>query len=210
MGCRQWQQPILKLLSGLLAGRRRTYMNDVTMKFLKTFPIGEKIGNKELLDQIARIWKRALEMSKWEKVEDVCFNTAIKDNQRLVDHVNVVSICSYEMGKTIEKYQGEMFDYDRLLALCLLHDVSKVLEFEPDGNGGFRNSDIGNYIQHGVYGAILAREEGMNVEMQHLILTHTPLSKLRPQFKEAILFSHIDLCDADMVFYERGLPLFAH
>ena len=95
------------------------------------------------------------------------------------------------------------------MTIGLLHDVSKLLEYEPDGKGGYQRSSIGEKLQHGFYGAVLAREEGFSEEALHLILTHTPQSKMKPQYKEAILFSYMDLCDADMVFYERGLPLFA-
>ncbi|WP_101550096.1 MULTISPECIES: HD domain-containing protein [Anaerotruncus] len=179
-------------------------------KIAELFPIIREIRNQDLADRIAAVWLRAWGMSKWERLEDACFNPDIQERDcRLVDHVNVTTIASLQMAKLIERYQGESFNYERILTIGLLHDVSKLLEYEPDGKGGYRRSFIGEKLQHGFYGAVLAREEGFTEETLHLILTHTPQSKMKPQYKEAILFSYMDLCDADMVFYERGLPLFA-
>ena len=59
-------------------------------------------------------------------------------------------------------------------------------------------SEIAQKIQHGVMSAILAHENGFDMDMLHMILTHTSESKLRPVIKEAILFDYIDVCDWDM------------
>ena len=46
--------------------------------------------------------------------------------------------------------------------------------------------------------AIVAHENGFDMDMLHMILTHTTDSKLRPVIKEAILFGYVDLCDWDL------------
>ncbi len=172
----------------------------------QVFPIIEQLSDTKLAESIASIWMKALKMSNWKHIEDACFSPVLEKGIRLVDHVNVTTtIASVEMAKLINKYQGEEFDLDRIIALGLLHDVSKLLEYTPDEDGGYKRSEIGEKIQHGFFGALLAHEEGLSTEMLHLILTHTPQSKMKPQYKEAVLFSHMDLCDADILFYGKNV-----
>ena len=98
-------------------------------KIAELFPIIREIRNQDLADRIAAVWLRAWGMSKWERLEDACFNPDIQERDcRLVDHVNVTTIASLQMAKLIERYQGESFDYERILTIGLLHDVSKLLE----------------------------------------------------------------------------------
>jgi hypothetical protein len=174
----------------------------------RIFPIAIKLTDQKLAAQIANVWAKTFALSKWEKLEDACFSPDIQEKVTLVAHVNVVAEGAWHLSHLIEKYQGETFNYERLLALCLLHDVSKLLEYEPDGKGGYQRSEYGQKLQHGYMGAVIAREEGMDIDTQHLILTHTPQSKFQPLYKESILFSYVDLCDADMIFAARKMPLF--
>lgn len=179
------------------------YVKDIS----KYFPIIKNISNKSLTLKIAKVWFKVLSLSNWERIEDACFNPDV-NNQKLIDHINVTTNCSFKVAMQINKHQGVHFDYDLLIALGLLHDVSKLLEYEPNGKSQCKKTIIGEKIQHGFFGGLAAIEEGLSLDIVHLVLTHTPQSKMKTNCKEGILFRYIDLCNCDMLYCEQGLQTF--
>ena len=167
-------------------------------ELLRIFPLLSRIGDVRLTEQIIAVWQDAFADCLWPRLEDACFNPEAHPF-RLVDHINAATQGALAVAQAMEEYQGIVLDHDRIIALGYLHDVSKILEFEPGPDGTPRKSEIGRLIQHGAMGAFYARKHGMALEYIHLILTHTPQSKMAPVYKEAWLFSHIDLADAQIV-----------
>ncbi len=181
---------------------------EIDLSYIATiFPAIKELKDEQTAIKIASVWMNMFKQSKWEKIEDACFSPDIKERS-LVGHVNATVVSALKISEVIEEFQNIKFDRELLLTFGLLHDVSKLVEYQPDGNGGYKKTEIGMKIQHGVMGAFNAFNAGFSVDILHLILTHTPQSKLKPMFKEGILFSYVDLCDADMLMFESGLPLF--
>ena len=60
-------------------------------------------------------------------------------------------------------------------------------------------SDLGTKIQHGVMSAMIARDCGFGLEMQHLLITHSPAQNMEPALKEGLIFAGVDKCDWDLV-----------
>lgn len=172
-------------------------------------PILQQVGDHQLRDRIAEVYVNVLQDSNWERVEDACFGIHFQQ-QKVVDHIRVVTESAYTAAKLMNQYQNLGLDLDVVLGLGLLHDVSKFLEFEPDGEGGARYSPIGNNIQHGVAGAYYAKKAGFSWEWLQLIISHTPQSNNRPCRREGFLFGLIDLADADQIAiaYDPHFPLF--
>lgn len=173
----------------------------------KYFPIIEKIGDADLRRKTARVWVRALEECRWDAFEDARFNKDIPD-QSLLGHIRVVTEGTYELAVLMNRYQNLGLDLDVIIVLGLLHDVSKVLEFEPDGKGGCKRTELGEKVQHGFMGAVYAMEEGFSLDIVNLIVSHTPESNTRPLAREGILSAFVDLADADMVSLEKFEPVF--
>lgn len=154
------------------------------------------LEDAELRSSIERIWLVAWQESAWEDLRDCAF-AAEAPEFRLIDHVRaVVQGCEAAARQAVE-LQDVRLDTQFLLALALLHDVSKLVEIEPDAATGARQSQFGRLIQHGVYTAHLAMVEKLPVELVHSILTHTPYSKLEPQIAEGVLHKQIDLANAE-------------
>lgn len=148
-------------------------------------------------DAVCAVWDAMLEMSPWKGVEEARFKEGY-DNVSLISHVNSTIECVLSVSRIIHKHHQIDFDEQRLIVFGLLHDVDKVIEYTYDESGELVRSEIAQKIQHGVMSAILAHENGFDMDMLHMILTHTSESKLRPVIKEAILFDYIDVCDWDM------------
>lgn len=171
------------------------------------FPSLAQISDNNLAQTIIDIWIDVFEQSEWENIEEACYAPDMPQ-KRLVDHVNVTTEGSVQVANLIKKYQGNNFDMDRLITIGLLHDVSKLIEYAPDGQNKAKKSEYGHMLQHGVLGAFAARQHGMSTDYVHMILTHTEQCKMLPKFKEAILMSYVDLGDTDVMLYDEGKTLY--
>lgn len=163
----------------------------------KYLPSILNIKDDRTAEAVAEVWFKALEMSPWDSFDEAKFKEGM-DNVTLISHVNSAIECALSLAKIIHKYHGCLFDEQRIIVLGLLHDVDKVVEYVYDDKGELVVSEIGRKIQHGVLTAMLAREAGFDINMLHLIITHTHDQNMKPAFKEGILFNYADLCDWDM------------
>jgi putative nucleotidyltransferase with HDIG domain len=167
-----------------------------------------RIGDADLRAMVAATWDAALESSPCrDHIDDVPFDLRAV-GEPLLDHVCRVVEAALALTPVAEAALGAPLDRDLLLAACLLHDVDKVLVFEPDGDGGFRLSAAGRRIGHGVAGAMLCREQGLPEDVVHLVLTHTVTSALPPEPPEGIVLHYADLLAADVALRAAGAELF--
>lgn len=160
-------------------------------------PSIQKISDPATAEMVAQVWFKALEMSPWKHFDEAKFKEGM-DHVTLISHVNSSIECALALADIVSRHHKCNFDTQRIIILGLLHDVDKVVEYVYDNNGNLVVSDIGQKIQHGVLTAMLAREAGFDVDMQHLILTHTHDQNMKPAFKEGVLFNYADLCDWEM------------
>ena len=180
---------------------------EITTEYLeRVFPAFCQLSSLEEKRQITKVYQDMFERCGWSSIEDACFSPALPDC-RLVDHINAVMEGTLAAARCMERYQGIEFDYDNIIVLAMLHDVSKLVEYEP-AESGCRETEIGKKIQHGVFAAMLAQKYGFSIHVMNQILTHTPRSKMRPSDKDGALFARVDIGDADMLHYTHGLPLF--
>lgn len=168
----------------------------------------ERIDDADLRAKVAETWEAAVEASpSRDDVGRVPFDLHAPA-EPLLDHVSRVVDAAVALAPTAEAALGAPLDHDVLVAACLLHDVDKVLVFEPDGGGGYRLSPAGHRIGHGVLGAMLCREHGLPESVVHLVLTHTVTSALPPEPPEGIVLHYADLLAADAALHAAGAELF--
>ena len=102
-------------------------------------------------------------------------------------------------------------DRDLLLAGAILHDISKLTEYDVNETGVASGYSVrGNLLGHLAEGAMLIRktaeELGVPCEksmlLEHMVLSHHGEPEfgaaVRPMFIEAELLSHLDLIDAQL------------
>lgn len=160
-------------------------------------PSLQSVKDPAVAESVAEVWFKALEMSPWDTFDQAKFKEGM-DQVTLISHVNSSIECALALAKIISKYHKCSFDEQRIIILGLLHDVDKMVEYVYDDTGKLVVSEIGRKIQHGVLTAMLAREAGFDVDMLHLIITHTHDQNMKPMFKEGVLFNYADLCDWEM------------
>ena len=175
-------------------------------KIVKLLPTLADVEDKAVAEKIADSWIWAFEHSKWEKIEDACYSPGVA-GKKLVDHVNATTEGALALAEIIHKHHGYEFDMQKILILGLMHDVCKLIEYEPDGKGEGQWSATGLKMPHGIISTYIAHEQGFDMDMLHLIVTHSHHIIDKPQDIEGVIFGFADTADTQIHFWHNGIPL---
>ena len=172
------------------------------------------IGDAGLRGAVESIWQEAWRASTWDDLTDVPKNPSatsapqrVADAWTLVTHTRAVAQLALASAETVKALHGIDFDRDALLALAILHDVSKLVEYEGTRTA-ITKTRLGELIQHGVHGAFLMWQHGLPVELVHGVISHTPSSNVLPQTHEALIVRYVDFLDTDSMLLDAGEKLF--
>lgn len=173
----------------------------------RLFPELAKLSSEQLRRAVAEIWIECWRESAWERIEDAPKNPGnLPPERTLVDHVRAVTLESLETARLVREVHGIETDADVLIAAGLLHDVSKLVEYEQV-NSEQQVSSRGRLIQHAAYGAHKAWEKGLPDEVVHIILSHTEASKKAPRTLEGAIVHYVDYLDTDALLFSVGAPM---
>lgn len=170
------------------------------------FPEIDEIHSPELRSKVTEIWVEVWKESGWQRIEDVPKNPKNVAGRPLCGHIRSVTQQALATAEIVRRQHGIEYDRDVLLAASLLHDVSKLVEYEPSG-GGASASSRGQLIQHAVYGAHKAWEKELPDPIVHIIVSHTHSSGKRPSTWECIVVHYVDYLDSDALLWREGQPL---
>lgn len=173
-------------------------------RVLELLPEIGEIGAEDIRQKVTEIWLDLWRESDWTDLGDVPKNPeTVPLDRTLVDHTRSVARQAVATAEIIRDIHGIAFDRDALLAIALLHDVSKTVEYEPTP-GGAAKARIGELFQHGFNGAEQARLKGLTDEVVHGIIVHTTYSRHAPRTWEAILVHYVDYLDTDALAHATG------
>ena len=171
------------------------------------FPELEEIEDRALAEKVVEIWVETWKASPWERIEDAPKNPETVDlRHKLVPHTRAVTVQGIAMAKAIRDFHDLPVNLDYVIAGCNLHDVSKLMEYAPEGAGPGK-SRFGKLVQHAVYGVHKALEHGLPLELVHIIGSHTVQSRLGPETIEAVIVYYADYADSDALMLEAGKRL---
>lgn len=158
-------------------------------------------------EAIARIWQETLEESRWARLTD-CPYAVDRPGVSLVAHHNAVTEGALALGAVEERHGDGRAPFDRrtVIAIGLLHDVSKLVEYEPDGEG-CRPSELGRRLQHAVYAAGKVLAAGLPLDVVEVVVNHTPQSKRYPDSPDGLLIYYADVALADLSHWVNGRTL---
>lgn len=179
-----------------------------TVSWTAIFPELLWVENTAIRTAVAATWQKAWEASAWARLEDCPYNAHVP-GLSLVSHVRQVTqgaLALFEGGQRAGVCGGNR---DVLVSAALLHDVSKVVEYEPspETHGGARVSHLGSTLQHAVYGAHLAMTLGVPDEVVSVIVSHAQDSRTVPTSSEGICVYYADIASADLARLGQGAEL---
>ena len=178
----------------------------------RLFPELAEIRDTQLREAVSAIWQEIDAECPWEALEDIPKNLEAERHRRLTDHVRIVTRMALALAETAQRDSGTAFNRDHLIAMCLLHDVSKPMECEPDPEGRpsggpvlpARKSRMGELIQHAVYATHKVFAHGLPIEIAHVVNTHTHQSAIRSATVEGAYLFYADYADSDSVILPAG------
>lgn len=168
------------------------------------FPEIKFIQNDTLKSKVITVWDEALGMSNWENPLLIPFNSEIGAEPSLINHTRSVTRTALWYAENYEKTFNKQVDHDVLIAGAILHDVSKVLEFELESDGPVK-TEIGKNFPHGTFSGFLSWKTNLPIEVLHLIVTHSPAVHMLPNSIEGYILKYADLMDADAHYFSAGL-----
>jgi putative nucleotidyltransferase with HDIG domain len=175
------------------------------MYIRKRFPQLELVKRREWADAACEIWADLWEQSSWKVLDEVPANP-LTPTASLINHVQAVVENCIHVAKIRESLYGDNVDMDVLIMGAVLHDASKVIEFEWR-DGGEVVSKLGELYQHGFYAACKALESKLPDEIVHIILTHTGATRVCPKTVEGLVLCYCDMVDSDLNRLRDGSPL---
>ena len=174
-------------------------------EIIKTLPEINFIKNAPLKEKVIEVWKRAVDLGKWDDIENIPFYPKIsKDVVNLVKHTRAVTNHCLKVAEIMNDIYSYDVNIDYVVAGGLLHDVCKAVEYSVLGG----RSAIGDLTTHGTYGVHLCLEVDMPVEVTHIVASHTKKMGLNPKIIEAIIVHYCDIGDAQGIALKNGLDFF--
>lgn len=185
-------------------------MSRISIEEIRTlFPELDLVSNKEWAEKVCLIWKQAFEDSKWDKIEDAQHNHTTP-NVSLIDHSRSVTVSALAMIKSLYDTFGVEADKDVVIVSCLLHDVCKLVENEPNGKlGESKKGNIGQIYQHGFLSGYYAMKAGLPEKIVANMINHTPMSRVVPRTLEGLALYYADSAVADFQKLIANVPLLA-
>jgi putative nucleotidyltransferase with HDIG domain len=175
---------------------------------LATFPELAEIKDEALRLKVATIWQEVFAESPWKSLQEVPKNPAtLPSSITLVAHTRSVTRQALAIAEVAQEIHGLGYDRDVLIAAANLHDVSKLVEYEPKDDGGAGLGEFGQKIQHGMYGVHAAFSHGLPLDVAHAIAVHTKHSHDLPRTWEALIVHYADYVDTDGLLMSEGAQI---
>lgn len=169
------------------------------MEVEAVFPEVEGIEDRELRTGVVRVWEEAAADAGVDDLATVPWYPPAQaeldvPDETLVDHVRDVAVVALAMAESLDERRPGSVSLDLVVAGALVHDVSKLAEFD-----GHERTAIGDLLGHPYYGVHLVEGADLPVELAHVVLSHTPRTNVEPATLEASVVSHADVAAADAI-----------
>lgn len=176
--------------------------------YIKTlFPRIDDIKDAEIREKVVSVWWDAWKASTFSQIEDASQWEPSREKLNIsnVEHTNQVVECAIAIAQVGEREQKLKINMDTLIAASILHDVDKLLMFEPSTGD---TTALGTYLPHTGIGAHLALQAGLPLEVVHAIGSHSPTySPVPPKTLEAVIVYHADQVVTKLLTVSRDIDI---
>ena len=156
------------------------------------FPELDRIADDDLRARVVDAWTAAMADTGVTDLEAVpWFPPTQRDldlsDEYLVPHVRDVTRGALALAETLTERRDTELSTDLVAAGALVHDVSKLYEFD-----GMESTVIERLLGHPHYGIHVVAAAGLGPEVAHVVLSHTSRTAVEPATIEAELVRRAD------------------
>jgi len=180
-------------------------------ELLKVLPELKMIADEELRRKSVDTFVEALELGGWSPgdLDRIPFTLLIKPcPASFLKHTRSVTATALGIANLLAgawpAEKAMEVNRDLLLATALLHDVGKLLEYERDGEGGYRKSANGKLLRHPASGAGLCMKHGLPDAVVHGVMYHSHEGDGIRATLEAIIVHHADFLNFEPLVLKYG------
>jgi hypothetical protein len=170
----------------------------------EVFPEADEIDDPDLRGGVLEAWTAACDEGDIDTPEELRALPWLPpvqrdldipaDAERLVPHVRDVTAGAVSLAGALVARRGADVDTDLLVAGALVHDVSKLAEFD-----GMDPTPVYDLLGHPYWGVHIVAQAGLPVELAHVVLSHTSRTNVEPAFLEAELVRRADEAAASAI-----------
>ncbi len=171
-------------------------IDDAVREISESIPDIMRISDEKIRSDTASVYQELLRGSKWKDIAQQYITSKIPISG--VEHVNAVVAMSVQMAKIITDRHNIMVNMDYLISGAILHDASKLVEYEP-GSDGETRTKLGDLGQHTMKCVALMISRKMPEEIIHIVVSHTPQSATVPKTVEAVIVYFADSADYNVL-----------
>lgn len=161
-----------------------------------------EIESQTLRDKVASVWQSAFDQSDYDDLVDVPFSPRLlAEDVTLISHQNdVTAIAIALVDSMVDLNPGLPVDRDSVIAGALLHDVSKLVERQPE----FIAENDASYLPHPYYAIYLLGAAGLSPHLHHIVLAHSHHTPIKPATIEASIVQSADeLAASSLLWMDR-------
>jgi 23S rRNA maturation-related 3'-5' exoribonuclease YhaM len=165
----------------------------------EVFPELDEIEDDELRQQVVRSYEITIEEGEFDPLTDAPWGPHFEEagDQRLVTHVREVVAISIAVTDCMMGLRRIDVNRDYVVAGALVHDISKFFEYAGD-----TPTNIRNLLVHPHFCVYVLEKANIPVEVQHIAISHTGRSSIKPNTMEARIVSKSDWLAAESIYWE--------
>lgn len=167
----------------------------------RVFPAIDDVADDDLRRGIIDAWTLAATETGTDDLEAVPWFPPVQraldlPEATLVEHVRDVVAAAEALASVLEA-RGTDLSRDLVVAGALVHDVSKLYEFD-----GLETTPVGDLLGHPYYGVYVVGAAGLPPELAHVVLSHTRRTSVEPATIEAEVVRRADEAVAAAIRWE--------
>ena len=117
----------------------------------------------------------------------------------LVEHILSTVKIAMALCDSVEKIYGGKVNRDLVISGVVLHDIFKPLTYEKKNNGGYRNSPLGERLDHLTLAVVELLRRDFPLDLIHIVAaSHGQASPITPKTIEALICHIADEADSKM------------
>jgi len=171
-------------------------IGDAVREISESIPDIMRISDEKIRSDTASIYQELLRESEWKDISQQYMTSKIPVSG--IEHVNAVVAMSMSMAKIIADQHSIKVNMDYLISGAILHDASKLAEYEPS-SGGETRTKLGDLGQHTMKCVALMISRKMPEEIIHIVVSHTPQSATLPKTVESVIVYFADSADYNVL-----------